>query len=466
MSIIRNRELSQFGSFIFVDNNTGNLGISTEASPYIGMGTTDPISKLHVVGNTNFDGNLTVSNGTIEASSYTLNGNPLVSAGVAQWIFGTGDNDIYRLQGNVGIGTSVFTQKLTVNGNVSAGRFISTIGSGTAPFVVQSETVVNNLNAFYLRDGVPGQDLNSYDIVTRGASQTLSNKTLTSPNITSIVNSGAKTIPTGIGTFVITGSTNTISSGMIASGAVTNDKIVASAGISYSKLSLSNSILGSDIAVGAGITYGKLSLSNSIVGSDIANSTITNGKLQNSTISGVSLGSNLNNLTKGTYITFDSGTTYNGSTARTIDVNATHLNNIDTVVARDSSGNFRGSNIDATSFSIELTTVVDNSRNLTNITSFDSTVTSVWDQITVTATGKTLVNRENCTVTASGQTITLPASPSPGWEVLIGVGNFTNTIVGRNGQNIMSLAEDLTINSRNVSVNLIFIDATRGWRIV
>lgn len=466
MSIIRNRELSQFGSFIFVDNNTGNLGISTEATPYIGIGTANPTTKLHVVGNTNLTGNLTVSSGTVEASSYTLNGNPLVSAGVAQWIFGTGGNDIYRLQGNVGIGTSVFPQRLTINGNVSAGRFISTVTSGTAPFVVQSETVVNNLNAFYLRDGVPGQDLNSYDIVTRGGTQTLTNKTLTSPTIASIVNSGAKTVPTGIGTFVITGSTNTVSSGMIVSGAVTNDKIVAAAGIPYSKLSLGNSIVGSDIAAGAGITYGKLSLSNSIVGSDIVNSTITNAKLQNSTISGVSLGSTLTNLTKGTFITFDSGTTYNGSTARTIDVNATHLNNFSTVVSRDSSGNFRGSNIDATSFSVGLTTVIDSSRNLTNIASFDSTVTSAWSTITVTATSKTLVNRENCTVTASGQTITLPASPSPGWEVLIGVGEFTDTIVGRNGQNIMSLAEDLTINSRNVSVNFIFIDATRGWRIL
>jgi hypothetical protein len=466
MSITRNRELSQFGSFIYIDNTTESIGIATQSTPYVGIGTANPLVKLHVVGNTNIDGNLTITDGTIEASSYTLNGNPLTDAAIQYWTFGTGDVDIYRLQGNIGIGTSTLTQKLTIDGNISAGRFISTVAPGIAPFVVQSDAVVNNLNAFYLRDGVPGQDLNSYDIVTRGGTQTLSNKTLSSPTIVSIVNSGAKTVPTGIGTFVITGSTNTVTSGMIVSGAITNDKIFSSAGIAYSKLSLSNSILGSDISTSAGITYGKLNLSNSIVGSDIVNSAITNTKLQNSTISGISLGGALNSLTKGTYITFDSGTTYNGSAAKTIGVNATYLNNIDTIVARDSSGNFRGSNIDATSFSVGLTTVVDGSRNLTNIASFDSTVTSVWDTITVTATGKTLANRENCTVTASGQTITLPASPSPGWEVLIGVGNFTDTIVGRNGQNIMSLAENLTINSRNVSVNLIFIDATRGWRIV
>jgi hypothetical protein len=46
--------------------------------------------------------------------------------------------------------------------------------------------------------------------------------------------------------------------------------------------------------------------------------TISNAQLANSTISGVSLGSNLANLTAGTNITFSSGTTYNGSAAITI----------------------------------------------------------------------------------------------------------------------------------------------------
>lgn len=86
---------------------------------------------------------------------------------------------------------------------------------------------------------------------------------------------------------------------------------------------------------------------------------------------------------------------------------------------------------------------------------------------TTTATSKTLVNRERCTVTASGQTITLPASPSAGWEVAITIaGNFTDTIVARNGVNIMSLAENLTIDQAHLTVTLYYVDATRGWRII
>ncbi len=63
------------------------------------------------------------------------------------------------------------------------------------------------------------------------------------------------------------------------------------------------------------------------------------------TISGVALGSDLNALTAGTYLT--SAGTYNGSTARTFAVDATSANTADKVVARDASGNFSAGTITA-----------------------------------------------------------------------------------------------------------------------
>ena len=51
--------------------------------------------------------------------------------------------------------------------------------------------------------------------------------------------------------------------------------------------------------------------------------TITNAQLANSTISGVSLGGNLFNLTAGTGVSFSTGTTYNGSAAITINATGT-----------------------------------------------------------------------------------------------------------------------------------------------
>jgi len=87
--------------------------------------------------------------------------------------------------------------------------------------------------------------------------------------------------------------------------------------------------------------------------------------------------------------------------------------------------------------------------------------------VTTTAVTKGTVNHERCTVTASGQTITLPASPQPGWEVTIIIaGTFTDTIIARNSANIMSLAENMTIDRGNIAVTLFFVDATRGWRII
>jgi hypothetical protein len=54
----------------------------------------------------------------------------------------------------------------------------------------------------------------------------------------------------------------------------------------------------------------------------VLSGTITNAQLANSTISGVALGGNLANLTAGTNVTFSSGTTYNGSTAITINASS------------------------------------------------------------------------------------------------------------------------------------------------
>ena len=62
------------------------------------------------------------------------------------------------------------------------------------------------------------------------------------------------------------------------------------------------------------------------------------------TISGIALGSNLADLTFGTYLT---GTSYNGSTAVTLATNATNANTASTIVARDASGNFTAGTITA-----------------------------------------------------------------------------------------------------------------------
>ena len=68
------------------------------------------------------------------------------------------------------------------------------------------------------------------------------------------------------------------------------------------------------------VTNAKLA-ADAVTNVKIANSTIENAKLVNSSISGVSLGSNLNDLTvDNSTLAFNSGTTFNGSTARTVSI--------------------------------------------------------------------------------------------------------------------------------------------------
>jgi len=364
---IPNRELSQFGSFLFVDNTTKNIGIATTSIPFVGIGTTNPTSKLHVVGDTLVTGvstfqNLNVS-GIVSSTAYYLNGSPLVDAATESW---TSDGtNVFRLNGNVGIGTSTYSNKLTVSGGINASgninvsgivtgsRFISTVSTGTAPFTVTSTTEVTNLNASLLRGGIPGSNINSYDIVTLGGTQTLTNKTLTLPTFggtgtkfngstsgtttlkaNATAGSNTLTLPITTGTLVSTGDTGVVTTNMIADLNITNQDVAVSAGISYTKLSLTNSIVNSDISSSAAISVSKLA---------------------QSTISGVSLGNTLNSLTAGSFINYSSGSTYNGSSSITVSVAATTANTGNTVVSRNSSGDFTAGTITVTNLTASQT---------------------------------------------------------------------------------------------------------------
>lgn len=83
-----------------------------------------------------------------------------------------------------------------------------------------------------------------------------------------------------------------------------------------------------------------------------------------------------------------------------------------------------------------------------------------------TAVSKTLAVRERCSVTAAGQTITLPPSPTAGDEVCVSVGNFADTTVAGNGSQIRTPNGDdasAIINKAYATVGFYF-DGTH-WRV-
>ena len=90
------------------------------------------------------------------------------------------------------------------------------------------------------------------------------------------------------------------------------------------------------------VTNGVYTSDTGTVTNTMLSGSIANDKLANSTISGIALGSNLEALTAGTYLT--SGGTYTGATARTFAVDATTTATVSKVVARDANGTIAASN--------------------------------------------------------------------------------------------------------------------------
>ena len=119
-------------------------------------------------------------------------------------------------------------------------------------------------------------------------------------------------------------------------------------------------------------------------------------------------------------------------------------------------------------------TIVGTSASVSGVTTTSNlvVVNSAFTAITTTIINKTIVNREFCTVigvgtTALGITVTLPASPQPGWLCGIGIGGtFLDTEVGRNGSNIMNLNENFKIDVAHINVSFLYVDNTYGWKVV
>lgn len=70
---------------------------------------------------------------------------------------------------------------------------------------------------------------------------------------------------------------------------------------------------------------------------------------------------------------------------------------------------------------------------------------------------------------SSAVTLTLPASPVAGDYIRItdasGTFGTNNLTIGRNGNNIMRTADDMTVSTNGASLGLIYNDASTGWLV-
>ena len=239
-----------------------------------------------------------------------------------------GDNEIDTSTGNLTIdsagGTTTIDDALSVTGNIS-GNLANTLtlntsgtglsgsqtynNSGAATFTVTSNaTSVNTASAIVARDGSGNF---SAGTITAALSGNADTATLADAS-TFITVDDESTDTTCFPVFT------TAASGILSPKTGTN--------LAFNS---SNGTLTATTFSGSGASL----------------TSIPNGALTNSTISGVSLGSNLATLTRGSYLT---GSNYNGSAGQYYwSVDATTTNTASKVVARDGSGNFSAGTITA-----------------------------------------------------------------------------------------------------------------------
>jgi len=90
-----------------------------------------------------------------------------------------------------------------------------------------------------------------------------------------------------------------------------------------------------------------------------------------------------------------------------------------------------------------------------------------WTETIVVTSGSVSAVASRTYILTGSTTITLPAGPNVGdWVKICNRGTTLTSTVARNGNPIMQLSEDMTIDKANVPFTLVYTNPTHGWVIV
>jgi hypothetical protein len=79
----------------------------------------------------------------------------------------------------------------------------------------------------------------------------------------------------------------------------------------------------------------------------------------------------------------------------------------------------------------------------------------------------TTASKDNLYIFTASATLTLPANPSSGDSIKVSnLSGTTTCVIARNNKNIMAVGENMTLDNQYASFELIYSDATRGWVVV
>lgn len=347
------------GTLATVNSNVGSFGSGT-AIPVItvnakglitGVTTTTISTSIDLgagtgSGTVSGGGTLTITGGqgittSASGSTITVSANPgytttATAAGVTTLTATSTEAQFFT-------GTAVQTIQLPVVSTLVQGSQFYIYNNSTATLTVQSSggntvaSIPAGVSLSLTCILTTGTTATSWAYLYEGASSSTgtgslvfsTSPSLSSPSFSTITNTGTITIPTTTGTLALQGDTTYVGTTAVALNrtsanlALTGITAVTLPGSTSGSVQIiptavagTGTVLTLPATTGTVITSGDTAtVTNTMLAGSIANA-----KLTNSTISGVSLGNNLNALTIGTGL---SGTTYNGSTGVTIAIDST-----------------------------------------------------------------------------------------------------------------------------------------------
>jgi hypothetical protein len=387
------------------------------------------------------------------------------------------------------------TGHVTVVGNTNSGAIQFNCENNSHGQILKAQPHSASVtNEMMLPDGADST------LVSLVATQTLTNKTLTSPKINEdvAVTSTATELNILDGVTATTAEINLIDGGTSAGttavadadGIITNDggtmrlttaatfKTYFQQGIS----SAADDISAGDAAVNLTTTSGNITIDAAANDSDI----IFKGTDATADITMLTLdGSDAGSATFNDKVTIGDGKLVLNSTAVTS--TAAELNLLDGVSGLVQADLTKLAAIDSTAAELN---IVDGGTSATSTTLVDADRVVVNDNGTMVqvamsdvktyiggGTSWQAIKTSNFTAsagqgvfantTSSAFTVTLPSSPSLGDEVTIvdyaGTFDSNSLTVGRNSEPIQGVAEDLVVSTERASFTLVYVDGTQGW---
>ena len=106
-----------------------------------------------------------------------------------------------------------------------------------------------------------------------------------------------------------------------------------------------------------------------------------------------------------------------------------------------------------------------------DVTALNSTLASYKQEVNLSISANTtlIAGRRYFVDTTAARTLTLPASPTLGQEIVIfdatGTAGTNNITIARNGNNINSVADNAIIDVDKAAAVLIYTGSSIGWRL-